>query len=252
MPPSLPITIPDKPKPYIMAHRGNSAVAPENTLAAFRQAIADGADMIETDLHVTRDGVFVCIHDATLDRTTDGRGAVAELTLNEIKRFSASYGRQSFSAERVPTLEELIALLPLGIVLALELKTDRFLDAGIARRLADQLRAAGVIERTVVLSFHIDRVHALRSAAPQVPTGFITLSRLTPRVDAQLAGPFWPLLQINPLYVAWAHRRNMLVAPLDPRPDRRLWLYRLLGCDAVLSNDPAATLKRLGRTHSTP
>ena len=251
MPDSSPLTIPDKPKPYVMAHRGNSAVAPENTLAAFRQAIADGADILETDLHVTRDGVFVCIHDATLDRTTDGRGAVADLTLTQIKRFSASYGRQPFCAERVPTLEELTALLPPGIVLALELKTDHFLDAGVARRLVDRLRAAGVIERTVVMSFQLDRVHAVRSVAPHIPTGFITLSQLTPRVDARLAGPFWPLLLINPLYVAWAHRRNMLVAPLDPWPDRRLWLYRLLGCDAILSNNPAATLKLLRRSTIT-
>jgi len=237
----------NKPKPLIMAHRGNSAAAPENTLAAFRRAFADGADILETDLHLTRDGVFVCIHDATLDRTTDGHGAIAARTLAEIKQCSACYGRQEFRSERVPTLEELIAILPPDVMLALELKTDRFLEPDVARRLIDQLRGAAVLGRTVVVSFHLDRVHAVRRVAPEIPVGFITLNRLTPTVDAQLIGPFWPLLLINPFYVAWARRRGILIAPLDPWPDRRLWLYRLLRCDAVLTNDPAATRSRLRR-----
>ena len=67
-----------------MAHRGNRVACPENTLAAFRRALDDGADIIETDLHVTADGEFVCIHDATVDRTTDGRGPVAGMTLGHV------------------------------------------------------------------------------------------------------------------------------------------------------------------------
>ena len=243
----MPLVIPNTPRPYIMAHRGNSAAAPENTLAAFHRAFADGADILETDLHLTRDGVFVCIHDAALDRTTDGHGAVADLTLAEIKQCSACCGRHEFQSERVPALEELTAILPPHVTLALELKTDRFLEPHIACRLVDQLRAAGVLDRTVVLSFHLERVHAIRNITPEIPVGFITLSRLTPTVDAQLIGPFWPLLLINPFYVAWAHRRGTFICPLDPWPDRRLWLYRLLRCDAVLTNDPAATRARLHR-----
>ena len=231
-----------------MAHRGNSAAAPENTLAAFRRAIDDGADIVETDLHLTRDGVFVCIHDATLDRTTDGRGAVADLTLADIQQHSASYGRPEFAAERVPALSELAAILPPGVVLALELKTDRFLESRVAADLVEQLRADGVFARTILLSFSLKRIQAVQRAAPEAPIGFITLMRPTPSVPTQMIGPFWPLLIINPLYAWWAHRRGMLIAPLDPWPDNRLWLYRLLRCDAILTNDPAQTLKKLGRT----
>src|SRR3990172_4840590 len=108
-----------------MAHRGNSAAAPENTRAAFRRAIDDGADIIETDLHLTRDGVFVCIHDATLDRTTGESGVVAELTLAELRRYRAASGRPEFAGERVPALDELTSILPPDVALALELKTDR-------------------------------------------------------------------------------------------------------------------------------
>ena len=241
------LAIPGKPQPYLLAHRGNRVRCPENTLAAFRQALADGADALETDLHLTADGVFVCIHDATVERTTDGSGPVAGMTLAELRQLSASYGRPEFQAERVPTLAELASLLPADVALALELKTDRFLEPAICQRLVDELAAAGVLERTVVLSFSLARVQAVQAAAPDLPIGWITLSRPWPVKGVQLLGPLWPLLLLNPLYPLLAHRRGQLVAPLDPLPDRRLWLYRLLRCDAVLSDDPASTLAALGR-----
>ncbi len=241
------LAIPGKPKPYLLAHRGNRVRCPENTLAAFRQALADGADALETDLHLTADGVFVCIHDATVDRTTDGRGPVAGMTLAELKTLSASYGWPAFQAERVPTLAELAAILPADMALALELKTDRFLEPAICRRLVDELRAAGVLARTVILSFSLARVQAVQAAAPDLPIGWITLSRAWPVRGVQLLGPLWPLLLLNPLYAWLAHRRGQLVAPLDPTPDRRLWLYKLLRCDAILSDDPASTLAALHR-----
>lgn len=242
------LAIPGKPKPYLLAHRGNRVRCPENTLAAFRQALADGADALETDLHLTADGVFVCIHDATVDRTTDGAGPVAGMTLAELRQLSASYGRPEFQSERTPTLAELASLLPADVALALELKTDRFLEPAICQRLVDELRAAGVLERTVILSFSLARVQAVQAAAPDLPIGWITLSRPWPTKGVQLLGPLWPLLLLNPLYPWLAHRRGQLVAPLDPTPDRRLWLYKLLRCDAVLSDDPASTRAALSRS----
>jgi glycerophosphoryl diester phosphodiesterase len=235
-------------KPYLMAHRGNRVACPENTMAAFRQAIADGADIIETDLHLTADGVFVCIHDATVDRTTDGSGAVAGMTLAELKTLSASCGRPDFEAEKVPILAELAELLPDEVALGLELKTDRFLEAEVCRQLADELEQAGVRARTVVLSFSLARLQAVQTVAPEIPIGWITLSRVWPQREVQLLGPAWPLLLLNPLYVWLAHRRNQLVCALDPAPDKRLWLYRLLRCDAVLSDDPGATRRALNRS----
>jgi glycerophosphoryl diester phosphodiesterase len=245
---SLPtLVIPGKRKPYLLAHRGNRVRCPENTLAAFRQALADGADALETDLHLTADDVFVCIHDAAVDRTTDGHGPVAAMTLAELKTLSASYGRPQFQAERVPALAELAALLPADVALALELKTDRFLEPEVCQRLADELAATGVRNRTVILSFSLARVQAVQRVAPDLPIGWITLSRPWPIARVQLLGPLWPLLLLNPLYPWLAHRRGQLVAPLDPLPDRRLWLYKLLRCDAVLSDDPASTRAALGR-----
>jgi glycerophosphoryl diester phosphodiesterase len=230
-----------------MAHRGNRVACPENTLAAFQRALAEGADILETDLHLTADGVFVCIHDATVDRTTDGSGPVAGMTLQEVKALSASYGREEFARERVPTLAELAAILPDDVALGLELKTDRFLESGVCRALVAELARSAVRARTVVMSFSLARLQAVRAVAPDLPIGWITLSRAWPRGEVDFLGPLWPLLLMNPLYVKLAHARGQLVAPLDPTPDRRLWLYRWLGCDAVLSDDPGATGQALGR-----
>ncbi len=246
-PAGLSLSLPGRGMPYVIAHRGNRVACPENTLASFRRALADGADILETDLWLSADGAFVCIHDATLERTTDGSGPVEARKLSELKALRASSGREGFEAERIPTLAEVAALLPPDRGLAVELKSDRFLDPATGSRLRDELAAAGVLDRTVALSFSAERLRALRVAAPEVPLGWITLKEARPPSGFELLGPFWPLLLVNPLYAVRAHRRGQRVAPLDPTPDRRLWLYRLLGCDAVLTDDPASTLRRLGR-----
>lgn len=248
MPADLPsLSIPGKPKPYLMAHRGNRVSCPENTIAAFRRAIEEGVDILETDLHLTADGAFVCIHDATVERTTDGSGEVAGMTLGEIKALSAAYGRAEFSSERVPTLAELAALMAADVALALELKSDRFLELQVCRDLVAELDRTGIRGQTVMLSFSMARIQAVRAVAPDIPIGWITLSGPWPRRGVQMLGPFWPLLLLNPLYVRIAHARGQLVCPLDPLPDKRLRLYRRLGCDAVLSDDPGATAKALKR-----
>jgi glycerophosphoryl diester phosphodiesterase len=233
-----------------MAHRGNKVACPENTLAAFRRAIADGSDIVETDLHLTADGVFVCIHDATVDRTTDGSGEVAGMTLAELKSLSASCGRPDYQDERIPTLAELAELIPDDMALGLELKTDRFLEPQVCRQLVAELAQSGVRGRSVVLSFSFPRLQAVQATAPDLPIGWITLSRPWPLRETLLLGPLWPLLLVNPLYVWLAHRQGQLVCPLDPMPDRRLWLYRFFGCDAVLSDDPGSTRQALDRLGS--
>ena len=241
------LELPGKRRPYLMAHRGNSVACPENTLPAFTRALADGADLLETDLHLTADEVFVCIHDATVDRTTDGAGPVAGLSLARLQALDASGGRAGFAGVRVPTLAEMLALLPADCGCVLELKTDRFLEPAVARRLADQLDACGVGDRVALISFSLPRVRAVQRVAPHLPIGHITLRRLWPPRGVQLAGPWWPALLVNPLYVRLAQRRGLLVCPLDDDPFPRLGWYRRLGCDVLMANDSARLGKALGK-----
>jgi glycerophosphoryl diester phosphodiesterase len=240
--------LPGRTKPYVMAHRGNKVRCPENTLAAFRQALNDGADILETDIRETADGFFVCIHDSSVDRTTDGSGAVAEMELEEIKKLRAGCRLQAYHDERIPTLRELAAIIPSDVALALELKSDVFLESTVIERLVAELDQCTIKERTIAISFSVPRLEALRRVAPEIPLGRITVFDPWPHRGTELLGPLWPILLANPLFAGIAHRRGQLVCPLDPVPDKRLWLYRLLQCDALLTNDPAATYQALRRS----
>lgn len=239
--------LPGKTKPYVLAHRGNKTMCPENTLAAFRKALADGADIIETDLHLSADGVFMCIHDDTVDRTTGGQGKVEQMTVAELKKLCASNGNPAFAGEQIPTLQELIELIPDDVALALELKSNRFLESAVARQLIDELKAAGIMERTLLLSFSLARIQSVKAVDPEIHIGWITLKNWKPIKGVEMLGPFWPILLLNPFYVKIAHSRNQAVAPLDPNPDSRLWLYKLMGVDAVLTDNPQTTCQKLGR-----
>jgi hypothetical protein len=125
----------------VVAHRGASAHAPENTLDAFRQAVEMGADAIELDVHVTRDGELAVIHDETLERTTDLEGRVSDLTMKQIRRADAGYrfaaadGSFPFRAKglKVPTLREVLGWLPAGTGLVVEIKAS---VPGLSSRLA--------------------------------------------------------------------------------------------------------------------
>ena len=241
---------PGRRTPYLMAHRGNRALYPENTRSAFVRAFEDGADFLETDLQVAADGTFMCIHDATLDRTTDGTGPVANKTAQELASLNAAANRPDLPAEPVPTLAELAGWLPPDFGLALELKTDRFLDAEVAARLLHLLKEHAVDNRTVILSFSQERLRAVKWSDSAVPVGLISMTRVIPHRDFEMLGPFWPLLVLNPFFVRRAHRRGQFVAPLDPTPEPRLGYYRWLGCDAVLSDHPHITAEKLQQYRS--
>jgi len=125
----------------ISAHRGASRSHPENTIAAFKEAIRLGAHQIEFDVYLTRDKKCVVLHDSTVDRTTDGSGRVSELTLAEIKRLDAGIWKgQQFAGQRVPTLQETLAMMPENIWLNVHTKGGAELGAAVAREIIRQGR----------------------------------------------------------------------------------------------------------------
>ena len=152
-------------KPAVVAHRGASAQCPENTLAAFRRAIEMGADFFETDVRLSRDGVAVLMHDATLERTTDGTGPIAHLTLEEIKRLDAgSWKADEFAGERVPTLAEALELAAGRIRVSIEIK-----DPVAAEHVAEAVRAAKMDDQVMVLCFDDAVLARMRALAPAIP-----------------------------------------------------------------------------------
>lgn len=236
-----------RPRPYVMAHRGDSDHAPENTLAAFRLAAGAGAEIIETDLWFSADGHLVCHHDATLERMTGDPRRVNDVSLAEIQglpirsRFDAE-----FPAERVPALTEVLATVPPAVLLALELKDPRFgTDPAAAAALVAAIAERIAAHTVFVISFDLGRVLRVKAAAPECRGGHITIRNPLPTQSTEFLGPYWTLLALNPFYVRLAHRRGQWVCPLDPDLDRRLGRYLALGVDAVLTNDPGGTRARI-------
>lgn len=237
-------------RPFVMAHRGASAIAIENSLDAFRIAIEAGADVIETDLQLTVDGHIVCFHDETAERMTGEPLRVATATAWEVDRLRlrAPGGSGSLiQRERIPRLEEVLELVPPDVVLALELKDARFGTSRGAALLADALRERIAARGVFAISFDLAALHMLRRYAPDLPIGHITLNRLLPFQSVDLLGPFWRLLRLNPFYVRHAHANGRLVAPLDPDPHARLAYYVRKRVDAILTADPEETRRRLDR-----
>jgi glycerophosphoryl diester phosphodiesterase len=234
-------------RPYLIAHRGNSAACPENSLQAFQRAARDRADIIETDVRVSADGHFVLIHDPTLERTTDGTGRVDSLTLEQLKSCGLRNADPSEGSPTVPTLEEMALAVPAPMVFALELKARDFRRTEACQALAEALARLDLTGRTLILSSHRRHLEAWRRVSPDVPVGLVAWGSPLPPRGFDLLGPLWPALALNPRYITVAHRRGQLVCPLDPRPDRRLSWYLRAGCDAILSDDPGRTRAVLDR-----
>jgi glycerophosphoryl diester phosphodiesterase len=165
-------------RPLAIAHRGHSIAYPENTLEAYRQAIALGVDMIECDVNLTRDGVLVMIHDSTLDRTTDGTGRVRDASLDEVQRLDAGGKfKPEFAGERVPTAEAAIQLFrEAGLYGCFEVKGG---DAETAKAIAAQLADLLVSTRTLDTNFMSSYSHpALAVARAKAPELMIAPERL--------------------------------------------------------------------------
>jgi glycerophosphoryl diester phosphodiesterase len=134
------------------------------------------------------------------------------------------------------------------VAIAFELKSDRFLDPDVCRRFSEELSKTGLRERSMILSFSVKRLRAMQEVDADLPTGWITMKRAWPPSGIEMFGPFWPLLFINPCLTWIAKLKGQLVCPLDPTPEPRIQFYRFLGCDALLTDDPAKTAQALGRS----
>ncbi|MGB6483547.1 MAG: glycerophosphodiester phosphodiesterase family protein [Candidatus Acidiferrales bacterium] len=161
------------PPPWIIGHRGAPGYAPENTMASFRRAVELGAAFIEADLRLSHDARFVAMHDATLDRTSNGRGLVRDFTLAQLRELDAgSWFAPEFAGEKIPTLDEILAFArEADVVFYLEVKHET--GWGVHHGVAGALRAANESARTVVISFDPSMLANLRRLDAGLLTGFL-------------------------------------------------------------------------------
>lgn len=163
---------------YILAHRGASGTAPENTIAAFKKAIIDGCDGFEFDVQQTKDGKLVVFHDWTLERTSNGKGYVREHTLDELKELDAgSWFGEEFKGEKIPTLEETLDLIPDNMLINIELKEEYSKERGSEKILVDILQKYKT-KNIIVSSFSHNLLKNIKTLDPSIKIGILVESSL--------------------------------------------------------------------------
>jgi glycerophosphoryl diester phosphodiesterase len=243
--------------PLIIGHRGASAVAPENTMAAFREAIAAGADGIEFDVRLTRDGVPVVIHDSTLRRTGGWQQRVADLTWSELAQIDVgSWFNRSFAQERVPSLKELLTLFESNdLVLNLEMKSDSASEhAPLAEACCTLINEHSLKERVIISCFDLAAIKVVKSIDPEIKTAALfepSLSNLSVLSNERIINQ---AIAVGASALALHHRlaRKQLAEKAKLlgwsiavwTVDDPAWIERArsIGVAALITNNPAAML----------
>ena len=234
----------------MFAHRGGALLRPENTILAFDHGLSLGADGLELDVHLSRDGVVVVHHDATLERTTNGRGPVAGQTADALARLDAGFHFDGFRGRTggVPTLEDVLRRYPAATII-IELKVN---NAELAHRTIDVVRAAGAVDRVALGSFGTKVLRTARAYEPRILTG---ASQEETRLALYRSWVRWPVRRpgydafqvpelagstrvVSARFVRYAHEAGVAV---------QVWtvneiadMQRLLGwkVDAIISDRP--------------
>jgi glycerophosphoryl diester phosphodiesterase len=224
--------------PKIIAHRGGPRYAPENTLAAFRNAIAQGADAIEFDVQMSSDGALIVIHDETVDRTTDGSGSVRDKTLAELRALDTGSG------ESVPTFGEVVALAKASGVMILPEAKWPHLYPGLEATMLQALREADYTDHAIVQSFNAESLERFRALDAEVKLcvlyGLWGFNVGSPPGRAQYVCPMAEMVLLNPGMIRQAHAEGRQVFVWFGAIESPLVLniLRFFGVDGFIVDDP--------------
>ena len=239
-------------KPLVLGHRGASAYAPENTIAAFKLAFEMGADGVELDVTLTKDGVPIVIHDDTVDRTTNGKGAANDLTLAEIQQLDAGYKFDQYRGEKIPTLAQVLRVIGTRGLVNIELKSELMKTDGL------EIAVLGVIEDTrttdhvIISSFNPLALKRMYDLNPRLPRGllyapqlpiYLRRAWLRPIARPTAMHPHWS--QVTRDFATWAQNKNLQINTWtvdDPAEAQRL---AALGVNAIITNKPDVILQAL-------
>jgi glycerophosphoryl diester phosphodiesterase len=247
------------PGPFLVAHRGCSAEAPENTLAAFELAISGGVPIVECDVHRTRDGVAVVLHDATLDRTTHASGHVSDRDWDRLAGVDAGYPDRfgdRFAGTRLPRLDQLLDLARGRAQVMVEIKRAAVGPAhgGIEEGVLAALRKAGMLAQAIVISMSPRALRRLRAMAPELELGLVFPRRARVRlVERTLGvGATWliaatPYLLGHPRIVAQARAQGLRLGAYVVNDAITLAQLVEAGVDSLASDCPLKLLAELDR-----
>jgi glycerophosphoryl diester phosphodiesterase len=257
----------------ILAHQGGDGEFPSNTMYAFEQAVALGVDVLELDVHSSADDVLVVIHDATVDRTTNGTGRVNEMTLAELQALDAGYNWPTLADHEqlntdehpyrgqdisIPTLEEVFIAFP-EMPISIEIKQE---SPSIAQALCDLIREYGREDLTIVPSFRASAIEEFRTACPEVATAavepevisFFALSYVglgaawQPTTESFMVPEYQGDLQvISQRFVDQLHGRNVVIYPWTINTAEEMQRMIDYGVDGIITDYPSLALEITGR-----
>lgn len=236
----------------IVAHRGASGIAPENTYAAFKKAISSEVDAIEIDVHQTKDGQVVIIHDETLDRTTTGKGPISEKTYEELNKLDAgSWFDVRFSDERIPLFSDFLDFVNNKAGLIVEVKYGSEKYPGIEKNVWSFLKSHNMITNTVVSSSRVTVLYEFRKISKDISLGKILspkeLWRSIFQPDSLMykqniikqvreVHPHWSF--VNAKFMDWAKSLDLSVIPWTINKERKIRVMINRGAQGVITNFP--------------
>ncbi|MFM8368762.1 MAG: glycerophosphodiester phosphodiesterase [Chloroflexota bacterium] len=253
--------------PLVIAHQGGDGVWPGETMLAYQNAVDLGVDVLEMDIHITKDGELILMHDETVDRTTDGTGEIESMTLTDLKKLDAAYDWSPDEGKTFPyrgqgiqvaTLEEIFQAFP-EMRMTIEIKKT---NSSMAKPFCDLIREYNMQDKVLVASFHDERLQEFRAECPEVATSsaknettvFVLLTK------AFLGGFYSPIfysLQVpeesggitvmTPAFVRAAHARNLAVAPWTINDEETMRKFIEWGVDGIITDRPDILMEVLGR-----
>ena len=239
------------PQPVIFAHRGASAHAPENTLAAFEMALAENADGIELDVKLSADGHVVVIHDMTVDRTTGAHGRVRDLSLADLRALGAgSFFSENFQREKIPTLEEVFEAVGKRTFINVELTNYNSPRDHLVESVCTLVKKFGLQEHVMFSSFFALNLSKARSILPEVPCGLLAFNGLLGAWARSFGFAFGKYQALHPNFKDTTHQQVQRVHRLKRRVHvwtvnaaddmRRLFNW---GVDGIFTDDPGLAVQ---------
>jgi glycerophosphoryl diester phosphodiesterase len=243
------------PRPIILAHRGDVFHAPENTLPAFQQAIQKGADGVELDAKLTSDGHVIVIHDSTVDRTTDGKGRVASLSLEAIRKLDAGKKfNEKFAGTKVPLLEEVFEVVGRDKIINIELKNYATSGAGLVTKVCELIERHNNHNQILFSSFFPATLKIAAQTLPEIPRGLLAMSGLLgiwARSFGFMFGDYQAMhphiSSINKQQIQRVHRINRRVIAWTANTPDKIIQLKEWGVDGIITDDPHTALQALGR-----
>lgn len=234
-------------RPAVIAHRGASGIAPENTLAAVQKALDAGADMVEIDVHLSKDNKVIVMHDASVIRTTNGTGDIDQMTLEEIKTLDAgSWFSADYTGERAPILEEVLALTIGKTILLIEIKKGRNgRYEGLEQAVIDIVDAQQARKKVIIQSFEYETVQQVQQIAPDIEVH--QLVSVAGGLDK-----YEGIAAINPYYrtltrrfIREAHAKGLKVFPYTVNSEKEMKKCIRSRVDGIITNFPDRLMKVL-------